>query len=322
MILSQLLWYHWLIIGGSIFVGISLLFGVWIVVETARRVYLHTLSRKKAGGWGRVCSAPDNPEQMKMWNDGIEYMKQFEDKKEELWIENDGLKLYAEFFNFGHKKTVAFLCGRCECSIYAYYYAKPYIESGLNVLFIDQRSHGFSEGEYSTVGIKESKDLLAWLHYLNNEKGQEGFILHCVCVGACSGTLAINSPDNPGFIEKIVADGIFLNFKESYSRHYCDLGHKKFPVYYLIWMWFKIYTGVSVKLSSPYDNVAKFNIPMLFIHTKNDKFSIPENAQKVFDHCASEKKYLVWFEEGTHSHIRNNATEKYDQTIKDFLTNN
>ena len=76
MILASTLptWAVWLIIGLSIFGGVSLLFGLWVIFETARRVYLHTLSKKYAGGWGRACSAPNNPEQIKMWNDGVEYM--------------------------------------------------------------------------------------------------------------------------------------------------------------------------------------------------------------------------------------------------------
>ena len=129
MILASLQAYQWVLIGVGIFVLISLLFGVWITFETARRVYLHTLSTKMGESWGRVCSAPNNPEQMKMWNDGIEYMKQFVDHKEDVQITNDGLKLFGEFYNFGKKKTALFLCGRCECALYAYYYAKPYIES-------------------------------------------------------------------------------------------------------------------------------------------------------------------------------------------------
>ena len=104
MILTQFVWYHWLIIGLSIFVFVSLVVGTALIVVTARRVYLHTLSKRMSKiPWGRNCSAPNNPEQMKMWNDGIEYMKQFEDKKHEVQIVNDGLKLCAEFYDFGGK---------------------------------------------------------------------------------------------------------------------------------------------------------------------------------------------------------------------------
>ncbi len=322
VIQANLLWYHWLIIGVGIFIFVSLVVGIALIVETARRVYLHTLSKRmaKEGSWGRVCSAPDNPEQMKMWNDGIEYMSQFQDKKEDVQIENDGLKLYGEFYNFGAKKTALFLCGRCECLMYAYYYAKPYIESGLNVLFIDPRAHGLSDGEFSTVGIKESEDALAWMKYLKETKGQEKFVLHCLCVGGSAGLLAVTSKNNTDLVEKIVLDGVFINFLDSYRRHYVDLGHKVFPVFYLIWMWFRIYTKVSVKQSSPINLVPNVHIPVLFIHTRNDKFSVPENAVKVFDACASKEKTFVWFDEGTHSHIRNHAMAKYDSAIKDFLT--
>ena len=321
-ILVSLEWYHWLIIGGGIFLFVSLLFGIWITFETARRVYLHTLSTKMGGDWKRVCSAPDNPEQMKMWNDGIEFMKNYEDKKIDVQIENDGLKLYGEFYNFGKKKTALFLCGRCECALYAYFYAKPYLESGYNLLFIDPRAHGLSKGQYSTVGIKESEDALAWMKYIAKEYQQEKFVLHCVCVGGAAGLLAVTSKDNPDLVEKIVVDGLFKTFLESYKRHYCDLGHKTFPVFYQIWFWFRVYTGVSVKRSNPHECVKKLHIPILFIHTKNDKFSLPQYAEEMYKDCTSEKKQLVWFDSGTHSHIRNNDMEKYDSTIKNFLTNN
>ena len=321
-ILTDLLWYHWLIIGVGIFLLSGLLFSIWLVFAIARRVYLHTLSKKMSGGWGRVCSAPDNPEQMQMWNDGIKYMSQFEKQKREVSIHHDGLKLMGEYYDFGGKETALFLCGRCECLMYAYYYAKPYIDSGLNVLFIDQRAHGLSEGQLSTVGIKESEDVVEWMKFIKDEYKQEGFVLHCVCVGGSSGLLAATSPNNPGLVNKIVVDGVFINFKESYRRHYVDLGHKIFPVFHLIWFWFKVYTKVSVNKSSPYNCVQKIDMPILFIHTKKDKFSLPENAIKVFDVTKSEKKYLKWFDVGSHSHIRNHATEEYDETIKQFLANN
>lgn len=321
-ILTDLLWYHWLIIGVGIFLLSGLLFSIWLVFAIARRVYLHTLSKKMSGGWGRVCSAPDNSEQMQMWNDGIKYMSQFEKQKREVSINHDGLKLMGEYYDFGGKETALFLCGRCECLMYAYYYAKPYIDLGLNVLFIDQRAHGLSEGQLSTVGIKESEDVVAWMKFIRDEYKQEGFVLHCVCVGGSSGLLAATSPNNPNLVNKIVVDGVFINFKESYRRHYVDLGHKIFPVFHLIWFWFKVYTKVSVNKSSPYNCVQKIDMPILFIHTKKDKFSLPENAIKVFDVTKSEKKYLKWFDVGSHSHIRNHATEEYDETIKQFLSNN
>ena len=318
-IFANLLWYHWLIIGLGIFVLFNIGFMLWFTFETARRVFLHTLSRIKSGGWGRECSAPDNPEQMAMWNEGIEYMKQFEDKKEEVQIENDGLKLYGEFYNFGGTKTVIFLCGRCECLIYGYYYAKPYRESGYNLLFIDPRAHGLSEGLFNTCGIKESQDVLAWMKFIRDTKLQKSFTLHCVCVGGATGLLAATDPKNENYIDKMVFDGVFMNFLDSYSRHYVALGHKKFPVFYQVWFWFKAYNHVSIKKSNPLECIKKVDFPVLFLHCRNDQFSIPDNLSKVYEACPSKEKSIVWFEEGSHSHIRNHDMEKYDSAVKEFV---
>ena len=54
--------------------------------------------------------------------------------------------------------------------------------------------------------------------------------------------------------------------------------------------------------------------------SKNDKYSVPENAEILFNETKSEKKEIAWFDFGTHSHIRNQNPELYDDTIKNFLT--
>ena len=42
------------------------------------------------------------------------------------------------------------------------------------------------------------------------------------------------------------------------------------------------------------------------------------NGQLLYDTCVAPKK-LVWFDHGVHSHVRINAPEKYDATIKEFV---
>ena len=323
MIFSQLFlqlepWHIVLIVIGALLLS-SIPFGIWLVFAISRRVFLHTLSNRYEGGWGRQCSAPDNPEQMKMWNDGIEYMSQFIDKKIDVSIINDGLKLAGEFYNFGNKKTAVFLCGRSECLMYGYFYAKPYIESNYNVLFIDPRAHGLSEGTIATAGIKESRDLIAWMKYIKEKYGQEKFVTHCLCVGGSCGLLAATDIEGKELVEKVVLDGAFINFKDSYTRHYVDLGHKKFPVLYLIWFWFRVYTKESASKSDMLACLKKIDVPVLFLHSKNDKYSVPENAELMFKETKTPNKQIVWFDKGSHSHIRNHETEKYDNSIKKFL---
>lgn len=320
MILVSLSWYHWLIIGIGTFLIISLLFSIWLTFTIAKHVYQHTLTRLEGGAWGRECSAPENKEQLEMWNEGLEWAKKFSKQKEDLTITSfDGLKLMAEFYNFNSERTVVFLCGRCECLCYAYYYAKAYQEQGINCLFIDQRCHGLSEGTYSTVGILESKDTLKWLEYLKEHKGLNRFLLHCVCVGGATGLLMAASKECDVNIERITLDGAFINFNDSYKRHYVGLGHHLFPVYYQIWYWFKKRTGVSVKLSNPLEAIKNIHCPVLFLYGKLDNYSPIENGKILFNACPSDNKKMIIFDEGSHSHLRINNKTKYDQSIIDFV---
>ena len=69
----------------------------------------------------------------------------------------------------------------------------------------------------------------------------------------------------------------------------------------------------------PIKRIGNMKKPILFIHSKEDVFSLPEKAQALYDKCQSEKK-LVWFEHGAHSRVRINDPEGYDKAIVDFYT--
>ena len=55
------------------------------------------------------------------------------------------------------------------------------------------------------------------------------------------------------------------------------------------------------------------------LHSKEDIYSTPEFAQKLYDKSGSTNKRLVWFEHGRHSMLRITDTELYDASITKFL---
>ena len=319
MVLASLAWWHWvLIVVGALLVS-GLIFSIFFTFYVAKQVYFHTLVKRNPEEWGRVCSAPENEEQIKMWDEGLKWGKANKEYIKEVSITSeDGLKLVGEFIDFGHKQTAIILSGRCECLWYGYYYALPYQKAGYNILVIDARAHGLSEGKYSTAGIMEGKDVSLWMKHLVENYKQERFVLHCICVGGSTGLFAARSEVGKKYVKKLVLDGAYVTFKESYKRHYIAKGHALFPVYYEVWFWFKHYTHCNPNISAPIDMINDIDVPILFIHSKKDIFSIPEKGQQLFDSYKGEKK-LQWFEEGGHSHVRVNNVELYDETIINFV---
>ena len=308
-----------LLVVGIVLVS-GLFFSLFFTFLTAYIVYSKTLMRSKRSPWGREqCSEPGCIPLETMWTRGLEWKKGFEQYIKEVEIKSkDGLKLVGEWFDYGFDKTVIILPGRRETLVYSYYYAKPYKDAGVNVLVIDQRAHGLSEGKYSTGGIKEAEDVSLWMKFLYEECGQKELFVHGVCVGTCCASI-VATKYKTDYLKGIILDSMFITYKEIYKNHYIESGHALFPVYYQIWMWFRFFTHCNIEDSRPDKYMPEFTLPTLFIWGKKDVYCLPEKSQVLFDLCASKDKQLEWFEEAEHSRVRLNNEEHYDALVKAFL---
>ena len=65
--------------------------------------------------------------------------------------------------------------------------------------------------------------------------------------------------------------------------------------------------------------IDKVRLPVLFLYGKEDKYSLPEKSQILFDKCGSPNKQIVWFEHGAHSRLRLVNTEAYDKAVTNFV---
>ena len=299
----------------------------------SKKVYHAQLVRTTPEKWARVCSAPDNQEQLDMWNAGIEWADKYRDKITEVEIENDGFKLFGavtvektsdsngEYFDFGADKCVIILPGRCESLVYSYYFAPPYKEAGFNILVVDTRCHGKSSGTYNTIGVKESSDVIAWSKFVNEQFGNKEVWYHGICIGTASGIFAMTSNGCPDFVKGFVTEGCFVSFRETFKRHMMADKRPLFPVLDLVMLHINRHTGTNVYKDKPISAIKriKSDAQVLFLYGKKDIFSIPKKSQKLFDKCSAKDKTIVWFDCGGHSHLRINNTEKYDNEIINFF---
>ena len=276
--------------------------------------------RGKSGTWGREhCSEPGCEALETMWVRGIAWKDKNVSFIKELSITSkDGLKLVAEWFDYGFDRTVIILPGRRETLIYSYYYANPYKENGVNVLVIDQRAHGLSEGKYSTGGIKEAEDVSLWMEYMHNEHNQKYIYLHGICVGTCV-AIMVSTKYKTDYLKAVILDSAFISYKEIYKNHYLESGHKLFPVYYQIWFWFKFFTKCNINDSNPEMYMPKFDLPVLFLWGTKDVYCLPEKSKILYEKCASNQKEIEWFEGAEHSRVRLSNEEHYDGLVSDFL---
>ncbi len=309
-----------IIIGVLVIGGIAAM--LIMTVPIGKKVYFDNLVRDKEGKWGRVCSCPTNEEQVAMWNSGNDWAETVKDKMTEVEVENDGLRLVGEFYRFGSKKKcVIILAGRTECLKYSYYFAQCYEKIGVNVLVIDGRARGNSEGVYDTIGGKESGDLIKWIRLLEERFGMEEIYCHGICIGTAAAVILMTSDRCPRSVKGLITEGLYVSFRENFKQHMICDGHPVFPVLDLVMHNIKKYAGTDVRKTAPIKLLPKFDKRILFIYGKEDKFSLPAKSELLYNVCGSKKKHIVWFDKGAHSHLRINNTEEYDAAIAEFLEN-
>ena len=298
--------------------GAFILFAVFPTFLISFIIFEVLFVRNKKDKWGRTVSW-DDEEQKRMFAEGKEWGEENEQYRHQIRIKNDGFNLVGEFFDFGFDRSVIIIPGRMESGTYSYYFSIPYKKAGYNVLAIDNRSHGLSEGRYNTLGLKEHRDIVAWAKYLHDEHNQQKIVIHGICIGSATGLYALLAKNSPNYLVGLVADGMYVNFNESLNNHLIERNKPIFPFSMEIMWLVSLIAGKSPKKYGPINLIGDYKKPILFIYSKEDTYSVPEKSQLLFDACGSEHKKLVWFDHGAHSHVRINAPEKYDQTIIEFL---
>lgn len=299
-------------------VGGVLVFYVFPNLLVATVLYAKLLVRTSKKKWARNCSW-DDEEQIKMFAIGEEWGIEHEKYHSQVSVRSGKYNLVGEYFDFGYDKAVIVVPGRMETCVYSYYFAQPYEKIGYNVLAIDNRSHGLSDGRYNTLGLKEYRDLLEWAKFLHNEKGVSKIWFHGICIGASTALNAFVCDDAPDYLEGLTVDGMYIHFGDMLEKRIRERGHAVHPCLDIVMQEIKVHAGKNPAKNGPIHCIDKMNRPMLFMYSKEDVYSDAESIGAMFEKCGSSKKTIKWFDKGIHSHIRINAEEEYDKTIIDFV---
>ena len=165
---------------------------------------------------------------------------------------------------------------------------------GRSALIVDQRACGNSEGTVITFGVKESRDCLSWLDFMQERFGPDArIILTGISMGASTVLNASASPlpstvigvladcgfDSPrNIMYKVIKEDMHLPPKISYP--FVRLGAILFGK-------FDPDSIVSVEA------VKKATVPVIFFHGEDDAFVPKEMSKANFDACPARKALVI-----------------------------
>ena len=91
-------------------------------------------------------------------------------------------------------------------------FAEPIWRAGFNVVLLDLRSHGMSEGKYFTYGFHEWQDITAAIDVVTAKQADQTIAVLGVSAG---GTVAISAAAQDERIRKVVTIGTFADLGET-----------------------------------------------------------------------------------------------------------
>ena len=145
-------------------------------------------------------------------------------------------------------------------------------EMGHNLLLIDQRAHGKSQGSTITFGLLERLDLVQWVNYITERfGGSTSIFLYGISMGGATVLMAPQEQLPPN-VRGIIADCPYANALEII----CHVGREKPVPNWLIkpfaLLGARIFGGFNLQETDARKEIARAKIPVLIIHGDADSF--------------------------------------------------
>ena len=158
-----------------------------------------------------------------------------------------------------------------------------------NVLIVDQRTSGESEGRTITFGVNESRDCLSWVNFLVEHFGPEvKIILTGISMGGATVLMAA-ARGLPSNVIGILADCGYTSAKEIIRKVIRQI---KLPVavtYPLVRLSARLFGKFDLEELSPIEAMKTCTIPVMFIHGEDDDFVPCDMSRQNYEACTAPK---------------------------------
>lgn len=239
---------------------------------------------------------------------------------EEVTISShDGLRLHGRYYHYADGAPLEIMCHGYKGNAIRDFCGNGAVarEEGRNVLLIDQRCHGKSEGHTITFGILERRDVLGWINWANQRFGKIPILLSGVSMGAAT-VLMVSGMELPGNVKAVVADCPYdapSNIIKKVLGQ--DMGMPVSVVYPLIRFGGIVYGRFNLNGDSPLEAVKRTKLPILLIHGDDDRFVPYAMSENIYG-AAPEKITFHTVPGAGHALNYVKDPETYSRVLREF----
>ena len=239
-------------------------------------------------------------------------------------VSADGLRLRGAVLAADPKNKIGRLAivvhGHYCCAGEEGHISKMFHDNGYDVLAIDQRSHGKSDGEAITMGRMEASDVVEWSWYAAERFPEERQVLYGASMGGNT-VLRTTDRDLPSQVACVIDDCGYCRADEavllSLRHDYSGLLFKE-AVTAACSMTYRIMQGENIKNTDACGPVSRARIPVLFIHGTDDTIVDCADSRKMYALHPGKKK-LVIFDGVKHNYSYFSDRNRYTREVTEFI---
>lgn len=246
-----------------------------------------------------------------------EMKKWYSENGEDVYIMSDSLRLHGKLFKNSGTKYAIVCHGYTSKAKHMAGFVNKFYSLGYNVLAVDARAHGDSEGTKIGMGWVERFDVIEWIKYIISLEPDAQIILHGVSMGA-STVLMASGEELPKNVKAIIADCGYTSEWDEFRQEADVLHIPWFPVLNASSAISKVRDGYDFKQASAVEQVKKSHIPTLFIHGSKDEL-VPYRMLNELYSAANCEKEILTIQGAGHALSSSVAPELYWNTVETFL---
>lgn len=187
-----------------------------------------------------------------------------------------------------------------------------------NLLLIDQRAHGRSQGKTITFGIQERLDAVSWIEYVIQRFGQDTqIVLYGVSMGAAT-VLMASGQELPGNVKGIIADCPYSSPMEIILHVGRSNPLPQWLIKPFVIIGAKVYGRFNILETDVVRAVTNANIPILIIHGEEDGFVPCEMSEPAY-HANPAMVTRVTFPGADHALSYLMDTKRYWKIVTAFM---
>jgi len=233
----------------------------------------------------------------------------------------DGLKLYGRYYHRKDGAPLVIFFHGYKGNIYRdgngiFSFSE---KNGVNLLLVNQRSQGISEGKTITFGIMERWDCKSWVEYAVKRFGNDVKIdIFGLSMGAATVMMAadVGLPEN---VKGILADCGYSSPKEILCTVMESLKLPSKIMYPMTKLGAKWFGRFDLEEASAVESMKYCKIPVLFIHNEGDDFVPFWMSKKCYEACTSEDKKFLQVQGAGHGLSWCLEPPKYQAAMEEFF---